>query len=663
MSGTVIDKATALKHSVAGSNINKVVCKAASHELAGPKKKHVDYLITLTNNPHVSMSLLVDMLGERFRNANWIVVFKSLITTHNLMTLGNEKFLQCLATRTEPFNLETFADRSNVLASEMTAYVHRYSRYLGSVCSGYRTTVIDFYRLPRGDNSPFRNMEATKLVKTSGILQTHLDKLLEFDVTSGELTNGVINTAFLMLYKDLIKLYAAYNDAMINILELFFEMKKMQCKEAIECYRRFITRQENVQKYLKLAEEVGVDQKSHLNLRQVPEDLLPALEQHLEEMDAIRKSALTNQPSPQIKAASEKLHELKTKSPLSNNNVRTSSPSLTTSPVGNMPSGNEDVLGAQRKRFDELKKRASEKTLNVDTKSTDTSIISKSEDEDEDEFTKIAQDRSTPQPTQKQPSIMNELFGLDTQWSSNNPWDVSTTSTSVSTNPFQSPPMSNPWGNPTSYQEISLFPQQNPTTQPNFDSPFGNPLLQPNQPSGVGSNGLGDILQPISSGPLATKQPPPQQKLTTDVDSSLALAANNLSLELGGGVGGSTVMPLTKKITHKWGGDQSTMKGTLTGGPSWQRQQPLQPSTLPPLQQGGTNVGSQPVDWSKGGMYGGYFPYQQPVQPQPSYGIQPSGFGFQPQPQVQFGNFAPQQQQHAFTNDPFAPKNQQPSFF
>ena len=42
MSGTVIDKATALKHSVAGSNINKVVCKAASHELAGPKKKHVD---------------------------------------------------------------------------------------------------------------------------------------------------------------------------------------------------------------------------------------------------------------------------------------------------------------------------------------------------------------------------------------------------------------------------------------------------------------------------------------------------------------------------------------------------------------------------------------------------------------------------------------------
>ena len=80
-------------------------------------------------------------------------------------------------------------------------------------------------------------------------------------------------------------------------------------------------------------------------------------------------------------------------------------------------------------------------------------------------------------------------------------------------------------------------------------------------------------------------------------------------------------MYIYNRITHQWGGDQSTMKGTLTGGPSWQRQQPLQPTTLPPLQQGGTNVGSQSVDWSKGGMYGGYFPYQQPVQPQPTYGI------------------------------------------
>ena len=43
-------------------------------------------------------------------------------------------------------------------------------------------------------------------------------------------------------------------------------------------------------------QNVGVDKNSHLNLRQVPEDLLPALESHLKEMDAIRKAAAHQQP-------------------------------------------------------------------------------------------------------------------------------------------------------------------------------------------------------------------------------------------------------------------------------------------------------------------------------------------------------------------------------
>lgn len=53
-------------------------------------------LITLTNNPQVSMPQLVDMIGERFQTNNWIVVTKALITAHNLMTLGNEVNLFCL---------------------------------------------------------------------------------------------------------------------------------------------------------------------------------------------------------------------------------------------------------------------------------------------------------------------------------------------------------------------------------------------------------------------------------------------------------------------------------------------------------------------------------------------------------------------------------------
>lgn len=35
---------------------------------------------------------------------------------------------------------------------------------------------------------------------------------------SNELTNGVINTAFMLLFKDSIRLFAAYNEGVINML-------------------------------------------------------------------------------------------------------------------------------------------------------------------------------------------------------------------------------------------------------------------------------------------------------------------------------------------------------------------------------------------------------------------------------------------------------------
>ncbi len=37
-------------------------------------------------------------------------------------------------------------------------------------------------------------------------------------------------------------------------IEHFFEMKKPQCKEAVECYRKFLTRQHGVTKFLSIAE-------------------------------------------------------------------------------------------------------------------------------------------------------------------------------------------------------------------------------------------------------------------------------------------------------------------------------------------------------------------------------------------------------------------------
>ncbi|GAA6083937.1 phosphatidylinositol-binding clathrin assembly protein isoform X2 [Tachysurus ichikawai] len=91
MSGqSITDRIAAAQHSMTGSSISKAVCKATTHEVSGPKKKHLDYLIHCTNEMNVNVPQLADTLFERTANSSWVVVFKALITTHHLMMYGNE---------------------------------------------------------------------------------------------------------------------------------------------------------------------------------------------------------------------------------------------------------------------------------------------------------------------------------------------------------------------------------------------------------------------------------------------------------------------------------------------------------------------------------------------------------------------------------------------
>ena len=61
-------------------------------------------------------------------------------------------------------------------------------------------------------------MSTEKLVKTLPTLQNQLDALLDFECSTADLNNGVINSAFMLLFRDLIRLFACYNDGIINLL-------------------------------------------------------------------------------------------------------------------------------------------------------------------------------------------------------------------------------------------------------------------------------------------------------------------------------------------------------------------------------------------------------------------------------------------------------------
>ncbi|XP_055690908.1 phosphatidylinositol-binding clathrin assembly protein LAP isoform X6 [Lutzomyia longipalpis] len=307
------DRLLAARHSLAGQGLAKSVCKATTEEMIGPKKKHLDYLVHCTNEPNVSIPHLANLLIERSQNTNWVVVYKALITVHHLLAYGNERFMQYLASSNSTFNLSNFLDKGGVqgavgaridlssrdssIGYDMSPFIRRYAKYLNEKALSYRTVAFDFCKMKRGkEEGTIRTMNADKLLKTLPVLQAQLDALLEFDCTANDLTNGVISMCFTLLFRDLIRLFACYNDGIINLLEKYFDMNKKQCRDALDLYKKFLVRMDRVGEFLKVAENMGIDKGELPDLTKAPSSLLDALEGHLAFLEG-KKGSAANTPT------------------------------------------------------------------------------------------------------------------------------------------------------------------------------------------------------------------------------------------------------------------------------------------------------------------------------------------------------------------------------
>lgn len=590
MSGqSVLDRMNAARHTITGSDLAKSVYKATTEEVLGPKKKHLDYLLQCTNTEHINIPELADMIIERSTNANWVVAFKTLVTCHHLMVYGNERFLRYLATRTTIFNLEEFTDKGGAQGYEMSIFVRKYSKYLNQKAYSYRNMAFDFCRAKRGkEDGVLRTMTTDKLLKALPHLQSHLDALLDFEVNSAILSNGVINSAFLLLFKDCIRLFACYNDGIINLLDKFFEMPKKECKIALDLYKKFLIRMEKVAEFLKVAEQVGVDKGEIPDLAKAPSSLLEALENHLASLEGKVKA---NWTKPQVAQQA----------------VNAFTSSLAASDVEK-----ERAIEEEKERLAALKIQTAN-TYNTTDQARLKEIVGSSPTH------QPAAHAAPPQPVQP---------------------------------PATSTPAPNPFTSPQPVQAVPVqaapsadlfsaapgFPNNN-TIGADFQSAFGTPVSGIQEPAILPQNAFMQSAAPMSAGPPMgeilqpmNKNPPPAQSNNvatasiSDLDSTLSSLATNLDIKGG---------PSPKKTDHQW--SKSTNSNVRTGGQTWQPKQVASTTTWPqqPMpgqymgmnmgMNAGMNMGMQP-GMAPMGMAGGYgqpmmgqpmgYPYQRPPQQQ-----------------------------------------------
>ncbi|XP_061769765.1 phosphatidylinositol-binding clathrin assembly protein isoform X3 [Nerophis ophidion] len=533
MSGqSITDRIAAAQHSMTGSAISKAVCKATTHEVSGPKKKHLDYLIHCTNEMNVNIPQLADTLFERTANSSWVVVFKALITTHHIMMYGNERFIQYLASRNTLFNLTNFLDKAALQGYDMSTFIRRYSRYLNEKAMSYRLVAVDFTKMKRGTDGVMRTMNTEKLIKTLPIIQNQLDALLDFQANPNELTNGVINSAFMLLFKDSIRLFAAYNEGVINLLEKYFDMKKNQCKDALDIYKKFLYRMTKLSEFLKVAEEVGIDQGDIPDLSQAPSSLLEALEQHLASLEG------------------KKTKELNADTRASTLSSAVSSLSSTGLSFTRMDEKEKQLaLEEEQARLQALK-RLKEISLQTPPSASPSSQSIGSANNNHHHVTQTPELFGPTLSTNSSvPNLNSDLFDLQPAFIPTVP-----SAPSIST-------ANSAWGG----LESQPLQQSMSTMTVDFDAVFGNkasPANDGTQPA-AGFNALGTLLKP--SVPAHTGPPLPPQMvfqsggklLANDLDSSLASLVGNLQF------GGTP----SKKPEMHWS-QQGEKK--LTGGHNWQ---------------------------------------------------------------------------------------------
>ncbi|KAM9717638.1 phosphatidylinositol-binding clathrin assembly protein isoform 3-T4 [Menidia menidia] len=559
MSGqSITDRIAAAQHSMTGSAISKAVCKATTHEISGPKKKHLDYLIHCTNEMNVNIPQLADTLFERTANSSWVVVFKALITTHHLMMYGNERFIQYLASRNTLFNLNNFLDKGALQGYDMSTFIRRYSRYLNEKAMSYRLVAVDFTKMKRGIDGVMRTMNTEKLIKTLPIIQNQLDALLDFQANPNELTNGVINSAFMLLFKDSIRLFAAYNEGVINLLEKYFDMKKNQCKDALDIYKKFLYRMTKLSEFLKVAEQVGIDQGDIPDLSQktkgsyiAPSSLLEALEQHLASLEGKK----TKELNADTRAST-----------LSNAVSSLSSTGMSFSRMDEKEK--QQALEEEQARLQALKDQRLKEIGMQTPPSASPSSQSIGSANNNNHITQTPEMFSSVLTANSVPNLNSDLFDLQPAF-----MPAVQSTPSISTN-------NSAWGG---LESQPLQQQTASAMAVDFDAVFGNKASPSNSsPQPAGFDALGDLLKPTVPTHSAPPLPPPQMAihhggklLANDLDSSLANLVGNLQF-------GNAA----KKPDMQW--NQPGEK-KLTGGQNWQNK------TMSTTQWGPAPMAPQPM--------------------------------------------------------------------
>ncbi|KAF8586364.1 ANTH-domain-containing protein [Ramaria rubella] len=300
------------------SSYDKVVKLACKPKAAPPKAKYLDPIIAATWSEDGAIHDVCKALSPRFREPNAIVVFKALIVLHTMIRNGATDNVLSYLSSADVLRLR------NVAHGQWEGYdtpqnLAHYAFYLDSRVRAYRELKHDAVRVQSESNRDMRvsqSIEDSRVVSGVGggsgsgpqrsktimgrklrsmtvekgllretkAVHRMIDALVECKFYLDDLEDELTITALRMLVKDLLVLFQAGNEGVINVLEHYFEMSHVDAEQALAIYRHFCKQTEHVVEYLAVARKLeNLLNVPIPNLKHAPVSLAGALEEYLKD--------------------------------------------------------------------------------------------------------------------------------------------------------------------------------------------------------------------------------------------------------------------------------------------------------------------------------------------------------------------------------------------
>ncbi|CDU25692.1 related to YAP1802-protein involved in clathrin cage assembly [Sporisorium scitamineum] len=276
------------------SSYDKVIKGATKPKSGGIKPKYIDPIIATTFATDGSLQDVCRALGNRLREPNATVVLKSLVILHTMIRNGEiDNVLSHLSSDIGNIRLRNVSNNSwSGYSAPQTLSV--YAQYLDERVRAYRDLRHDVIRSSdrsraysngASNSSRLRKLSVEKgLLREVSATQKVASVLMQCSFFLDDLNDDLVMAAFRMTLKDLLAIYTAINEGVINILEHYFEMAKSDAERALELYRRFCRQTENVVAFLNSAKKASHSLNLAIpSLKHAPVSLAGALEEYLKD--------------------------------------------------------------------------------------------------------------------------------------------------------------------------------------------------------------------------------------------------------------------------------------------------------------------------------------------------------------------------------------------